>query len=182
INPSLVFVDAAGPVFTITGEVFTAGLTAALVFPGQVAIPGTGLSVVNDQTITVTFNTQGVIIAPWNLELIAANGSVRFSTGAVTVDFRSGSLNPLDNLMRPRQGTQTRIDLNVFSDGHAKVQVYTMRGELVRTLLDGDIPQGTTTLFWDGKTAQGNTVASGVYVLKAQGPKLDAITKVVVVK
>ena len=37
-------------------------------------------------------------------------------------------------------------------------------------------------MFWDGKTASGATAASGVYLLKATGFKLNTMQKIVLIK
>jgi hypothetical protein len=43
--------------------------------------------------------------------------------------------------------------------------VYSVRGELVRTLLDGEYVSGLRSLSWDGRNNQGTPVAAGAYYL-----------------
>ncbi len=53
--------------------------------------------------------------------------------------------------------------------GQAKVPVdlavYSVRGELVKTLLDGEYVSGVRSLSWDGRNNQGTPVAAGAYYL-----------------
>ncbi len=72
--------------------------------------------------------------------------------------------------------------MTTYNPGHVVVKVYTTNGDLVATLYDAEMPQGTTTMTWDGRTGAGHTVASGLYVLHASGPKLGVTQKIVVVK
>ncbi len=76
----------------------------------------------------------------------------------------------------------TAIAANTFNDGRLTVRLYTLKGAPVATLLDTYAQAGTTTVFWDGKTALGNTVASGVYLLRVIGQKIDVKEKIVVIK
>ncbi len=52
--------------------------------------------------------------------------------------------------------------------GHVRLEVFDMRGHLVRTLLDDVQGAGEGTLTWDGRNGQGQTLASGVYRVKME--------------
>jgi hypothetical protein len=50
--------------------------------------------------------------------------------------------------------------------------IYNIRGQLVKTLFEGGLPEGRYEVTWDGKDESGATVASGVYLYRlktAQG-------------
>ncbi|MBL0059903.1 MAG: hypothetical protein IPP35_12635 [Elusimicrobia bacterium] len=72
------------------------------------------------------------------------------------------------------------------SPGHVVIRVYSLSGELVRELDEGDRPGGFyyyTT--WDGKNKDGKDVANGVYygVISMPGVSVkDARFKMAVVK
>ncbi len=87
-----------------------------------------------------------------------------------------------DNLLRPHTGARTKIDIDIFDVGDVAVSVYTLDGQLVNSLYHATTSIGTLTLYWNGKTGEGNVVASGVYFIKVTGPKLDAKQKVVVIR
>ena len=52
--------------------------------------------------------------------------------------------------------------------GQAVVRVYTADGSYVRTLANGVLPSGATTLRWDGTDFAGQAVGSGVYYVRLE--------------
>jgi hypothetical protein len=64
--------------------------------------------------------------------------------------------------LRPARGwVGMRIELPGRMRAH--LAVYDILGRRMRTLLDGDIPAGTTELSWDGRDQTGARVGSGIY-------------------
>jgi len=71
--------------------------------------------------------------------------------------------------------TGTRIELTVPTsdvrtqrDPRVTVRIYSLRGTLVRTLVDRPLPGGRYTYSWDGTNDRGAVVNSGIYVLVMQ--------------
>jgi len=62
----------------------------------------------------------------------------------------------------------TTIRFVLPAAGHVRLMVYTMNGQLVRSLIDGDLGPGTHEIVWDGTDARGRPVASGVYVYRLE--------------
>ena len=53
--------------------------------------------------------------------------------------------------------------------GHLKLSVYNVRGQLIKTLIDGPRPAGADqTIVWDGSDNLGSRVSSGVYFYEAR--------------
>ena len=46
--------------------------------------------------------------------------------------------------------------------------LFNVRGQLVRTLLDEEMEPGYHKVTWDGRTGNGQTVASGIYIYLIQ--------------
>lgn len=66
----------------------------------------------------------------------------------------------------------TNVELTLSENQHLKVEIYDIRGSLIRRLMDGVIPAGRYRFQWRGKDASGSTVASGIYILRVmQGRK-----------
>jgi serine protease len=59
-----------------------------------------------------------------------------------------------------------RIALTLPQAGEARVGVYDVGGRLVRTLHAGPLEAGTTELVWDGRDANGERTANGVYFVR----------------
>ncbi|HAM35719.1 MAG TPA: hypothetical protein DEB40_14165 [Elusimicrobia bacterium] len=185
MSPAAVLRTSGALDFTVTGEIFSdaaSGLPTLQLSQSATTIAGAGLTRTDDQTLDVSFNLQGQNLGFWDLVATNGNGHSATLSNAVFVDFAPGSVRLTDNLMRPRLGTRARIDAMTFKSGRMTIRLYTLAGKPVATLLDQDVPEGTTTVFWDGKTGLGNTVASGVYLLHTVGEKLNSKDKIVVVK
>jgi len=63
----------------------------------------------------------------------------------------------------------TTIMYSLPKAGHLKLSIYNVRGQLVKTLIDGIRPAGEDqTIVWDGSDNQGSSVSSGVYFYEAR--------------
>lgn len=166
---------------TINGEVFSAAPTVELSMGGQAPIAG-AVTRVSDQQLSVTFNTTNQTLGTWNVDVTDDDGLTTTLPAAFLLDFAGGDVHMVDNLIRPRNGTKTQIIVTVFNDGPLTVKLYTLDGRPVATLFDGEVAAGTHTVTWDGRTAAGNVAASGVYLARVVGPKLQAVDKIVLIK
>lgn len=59
---------------------------------------------------------------------------------------------------------QTTISFNLARSGPVSLQIFDVRGQLVRTLLDTDLGPGTHAVVWDGRDRSGRSVGSGTYL------------------
>ena len=61
----------------------------------------------------------------------------------------------------------TTIDYELASAGTVKLEVFNVRGQLVRNLVDGvAMPAGRHTETWDGRDNGGKSVSSGIYMVR----------------
>jgi hypothetical protein len=66
----------------------------------------------------------------------------------------------------------TTIEYGLPEAADVRIQIFNMRGELVRTLVDGLQHAGNTSRVWDGLNDRGTVVPSGVYFCRVQaGPE-----------
>ncbi len=188
LTPNNVLRTAGTQTFKVAGEAFSGGgsgsaPTFTLDQTGG-SLTGTSIVRTDDQNISVDFtlaSNQG--LGYWNLTAVNDNGQTTVLNNAVYIDFAPGTVKLTDNLIRPRLGARTRIDVMTNNSGGMTLKLYTITGRPVATIYDtSNAAQGTTTVYWDGKTAQGGTVASGVYILRTRGQKVDATDKIVVIK
>lgn len=68
----------------------------------------------------------------------------------------------LDNYPNPFQN-QTTIAFQLPVATNARIQIYNTAGQLVRTILNRNMPAGHHTVSWDGTNNSGQTVSGGVY-------------------
>ncbi len=66
------------------------------------------------------------------------------------------------------------------ADATGSVRVYTLRGELLRTLHEG--PLTRSSFRWDGRDHRGLAVAAGVYLVEGRAAGVRAVTKVTLAK
>ena len=65
----------------------------------------------------------------------------------------------------PSTGSLT-YTLSLPRESHARVEVFTVSGRLVTTLLDRALPAGPHTFPWNGRAADGAALAAGVYHMR----------------
>lgn len=77
----------------------------------------------------------------------------------------------------------TNITLTVGSSKDlVKVAIYNVRGQIVRTLLQGKAPTGAINLAWDGCDDSGHKMPSGVYFCRLQDGKTNQSRKLLLLK
>lgn len=76
----------------------------------------------------------------------------------------------------------TNIAYAVGAAGHVQLAVYDMLGRHVRTLVDGNLTAGSYEVTWDGRAANGEHVASGVYFYRMETPVGVQVRNMVLLK
>jgi hypothetical protein len=76
---------------------------------------------------------------------------------------------------------QTEIALSLPVSSAWSVDIYNVAGQLVRKY-EGSSPAGTVRVMWDGRSASGSDVASGIYFYKATAGNFTETKKMVLMK
>jgi photosystem II stability/assembly factor-like uncharacterized protein len=78
----------------------------------------------------------------------------------------------------------SEVHVSLFLTRQAKVclRVYDASGRVVRSLLDGECPAGTTSLVWDGRDAAGAPVPAGTYFARLTTGRCTSVRKVVLTR
>jgi hypothetical protein len=111
----------------------------------------------------------------------------------VNIDFVSDSdvvISPvsvklLGNYPNPfNPDTTIAFSVGAMSSSPVRVQVavYNIRGQKIRQLVDDSFSYGTHTIFWNGTSDTGLSVASGLYLYKVQSEGVSAVGKMVLIK
>ena len=74
------------------------------------------------------------------------------------------------------------VEYDLPYSGHVSLRVYNAMGQLVRVLVNGEVPAGSHRVRWDGKDEQGRKAASGVYFYALETKTASLMRKVVVVR
>ncbi|MFN8178690.1 MAG: choice-of-anchor B family protein [bacterium] len=104
----------------------------------------------------------------------AAGPGERRSAGAAAMHVSAPAPNPLG------PGARARLDLALPTPAVVRADVVDAAGRLVRRLLDGTRGAGSTSIAWDGRDAQGDRAAAGVYFLRVSDGKTTQSRRVVV--
>jgi hypothetical protein len=75
-----------------------------------------------------------------------------------------------------------RIDYELPRSEPATIRIYGLRGERVRTLLDGMRPAGPGSVIWDGRDGRGNPAAPGAYFYRLEAGGLGLTRRLVVMR
>ncbi len=76
----------------------------------------------------------------------------------------------------------TRISFTMGSSAPASVKIYNVKGQVVRTLVDGQTLSGAQSLTWDGRDSRGSKVSDGVYFARIVSKGLNATHRIIVKK
>lgn len=77
---------------------------------------------------------------------------------------------------------RTTVRFTLLRDGWTALQIFDLNGRLVRTLVDEMLGAGEHRRSWDGRNAQGRTLASGVYFARLSGTDYQDSHPVVLLK
>ena len=76
----------------------------------------------------------------------------------------------------------TNIQFALPQRAQVRLEVYDILGRQVTTLASGDMSAGTYSVTWNGKDANGQTVASGLYLYRIQAGSFTAVHKMLLLK
>jgi hypothetical protein len=117
----------------------------------------------------VTDPTDPRTVTPWVVDLQAFIGQ----RGGVTI---------LNNVIYPENAEQTVLVVDLARAGLTTINVFTLDGQLVRTLNRGRLNAGEHRFAWDGTNQSGQIVASGLYFVRVVSSGVDEIRKVLIAK
>jgi hypothetical protein len=127
---------------------------AAVTLPFQVDVPDSAAPGVNTLSVTIKRQQSGLVVATCSVPLTITSTTGR--EGPTPVAFALDA--PVPN---PTRG-MTRLGYGLPSSGRALLEVFGVRGERVRTLLDDPRPAGTGSVVWDARDDRGGRVAAGL--------------------
>lgn len=76
----------------------------------------------------------------------------------------------------------TTLSFSLPSEMVCKLEIYNIRGQKVKTLLNESLQSGRHSIVWDGKDAHGRSVSSGVYFYRLVTPNRTQTSKMLLMK
>jgi hypothetical protein len=102
-----------------------------------------------------------------------------------TATFEDGSLLPdeISIVVYPNPfNSSTNITLNDMEGGDAQIEIYDIRGRLIRSLTAYNIQGGDKKAVWDATDNSGRSVSSGIYFVRVETPRYDTSLKMLYLK
>jgi hypothetical protein len=78
--------------------------------------------------------------------------------------------------------TVIRFTIPIGKIGDYTLQIFDLRGHLVRTLQCGAIESGSHSIIWDGKDQLGQAAGSGIYLLSLKGKNTNLLRKITLIR
>ena len=76
----------------------------------------------------------------------------------------------------------TRIDFALPAAARVRIWVFSITGQIVRTLAEGSYPSGRHSVLWDGRDDRGEALPSGLYYYAMESGGFHAVKKLLFVK
>jgi len=92
-------------------------------------------------------------------------------TNVVTMDVSPNPFNPM-----------TEVHFNLPRGSRAVLGVYDLRGQLIRSLENSELPAGDHVARWDGTDASGRAVSSGSYLFRLEAAGQIQVRKALLVR
>ncbi len=93
----------------------------------------------------------------------------------------AGRVNLSQNFPNPFNPS-TSIEFNVPRPMHVRIEIYGVRGRLVKRILDERVERGQHEVKWEGRDSQGRPVASGLYFCRLFTPEVTRSVKMVLIR
>lgn len=77
---------------------------------------------------------------------------------------------------------RTTVNFGLAAPARARLDIFDVRGRLVRTLLDGELAAGDHAVMWDGCDDQGRGAASGTYICRLAAAGVERRTAMQLVR
>ena len=169
---------------------FALGTASSLIFEGRGFVAGVRMYP-NSSRIGISGNSSDVSFSGVsNVDFEEFTGGVFMIRAYVDTNLGTSSSEPgivapsgltAHNFPNPFNPVTT-ISFSMPQSGHALVQIYNIRGQLINTLLNEEIGVGTNSVVWRGTDSAGNSMSSGVYFYKIQTATDSIVNKMLLMK
>ena len=111
------------------------------------------------------------------------NGRVQvFGDKSKLIDSTKGTMKTVNNVFNPNGGKSAWIMYNILTAGQVKIEIYTITGTLIKTLVNETMAVGSYTKFWTGDNMNNEAVAPGIYFVHIEAPGFTDTQKVCVIR
>ncbi|HHE39949.1 MAG TPA: T9SS type A sorting domain-containing protein, partial [Candidatus Cloacimonetes bacterium] len=76
----------------------------------------------------------------------------------------------------------TKINFSLNQEAFTSIEIYNLKGEKVRNLVNGILPAANHSILWNGKDDRGRSVSSGIYFYRMKTADYSAVKKMIMLK
>jgi len=138
----------------------------------------------NEETIflrwTMGDTDTGWMYCGWNIDDVQITGveEIQTDTEDDLVDFSPRLLGNFPNPFNP----ETVIKFQIARESNVKLNVFNIKGQLVKTIMDDFMDPGSYSMKWDGTDISGRSLSSGVYFYNLRSGNSSISRKMILLK
>ena len=144
---------------------------------------------VSDMITATTFTQNNVPPGTYLYSVVAVYGTVLSEPVSVEVDIPVSDIDEIEIIRTQLSGNfpnpfnpSTNISFDIKEEGNVLIEIFNIRGQRVRTLLNEFKTTGRYSVEWQGTDDNGRDVASGIYFYQMQSREFSDIRRMVLLK
>ncbi|HHV37752.1 MAG TPA: T9SS type A sorting domain-containing protein [Candidatus Cloacimonetes bacterium] len=149
---------------------YTASPTTTLIFTLIYEAPTPPQSI--DSEILITTNDQDLVII--TIPITARPTSSEDLVSPFVTALQGNYPNPFN--------PTTMIKFSLKENSDVSLNIYNLKGQLVRKLVNKELAAGNHQMLWDGKDTRGSSVSSGIYFYRMEAGSYKATQKMMLMK
>ncbi|MDD2651360.1 MAG: T9SS type A sorting domain-containing protein, partial [Candidatus Cloacimonetes bacterium] len=102
--------------------------------------------------------------------------------GPTSTDAVTPLVTKLENNYPNPFNPETNIAFSLSERGQINIDIYNIKGQLVKSLVNGIMPAGRHIALWNGKDDNNKSVSSGVYFYRMQSSEYSSTKKMLLMK
>lgn len=144
----------------------------------------------NNVVYTVSYTAPTPAVSLDEVIIISSNDSSNPAVMIpVTVSASSSSDDPVVPMVTKLEGNypnpfnpETAIRFATRESGPVRLTIYNLKGQLVKSLVNTNLPAGNHRVIWNGKDENGRSVSSGIYMYRMETPGYTKTLKMMLMK
>lgn len=181
VSPDTAIIGPANIRMAISGSGIEPFSTIKLTKPGQADVVPTDVVWQSSNVMTCTV-LQPLTAGKWSVVVMGPGGTGTLPDAFAMLLADPNNAKIYQGVFLPGRGQSAQLASSLLTAGDASIRVYDSLGRSVKEVFSGFRAAGPYLDRWDGRNAAGESVASGVYLVRFEAPGFKTTKRVVVVK
>jgi hypothetical protein len=184
----------------VINNVGTVELTGTITYPSEMGLLYNGLPLENNYNYSIPVGEARIYTLTYtapetevelDLEMIITsndinNPSITIPIHITTVPNSDPAIVPVVTTLEGNYpnpfNPETTINFSLKESGKVRINIYNLKGQLVKQLIDTELPSGKHQIVWNGKDNQGRNVGSGIYLYRMEAKGYTNTKKMMLMK